>query len=155
MPQYISSGGNLDGVFPEDDYNFVVDDAREKESRNGNPMIELVHIISHNGVTIRVIDYLVFKEKAFWKIDHFREATGEKLVPGQKVNLEAEDCINRKGRCHLIIDSFEGKSRNKVDDYLPPAIFSNPTNPGTDTKGAGGAKRISLNELGEPEDIPF
>jgi hypothetical protein len=138
MPEYISgpdTSGRED-VIPEDDYRFTVDDAVEKESRNtGNPMIELELLISHNGKQIRVYDHLVFTRKAFWKIDQFRVAIGEKLVEGQKVNFEAENCIGREGRCHLIIDTFEGKTRNKVDSYLPPAV--------------------SLNESGEPDDLPF
>jgi hypothetical protein len=134
MPIYISS--SREGVAPEGDYSFVVNDANEKESRAGTPMIELQLLINYNGKQLRVYDHLPFTEKAFWKIDQFRESTGEQLVNNQKVNIEAEDCVGRKGRCHLIVDSFEGKNRNKVDGYLPPAV---PT--GT--------------ELGEPEDIPF
>ena len=159
MPEYVSgrdTSGRED-VAPEGDYRLRVEDAVEKESRNtGNPMIELELSISYNGKQIRVYDYLVFTPKAFWKIDHFRIATGEKLVEGQKVNFEAEDCIGREGRCHMIVDTFEGKTRNKVEDYLPPTtISSDPTKPGTGTKGTEAVKGINLNEFGEPDDIPF
>jgi hypothetical protein len=73
-----------------------------------------------------VFDHLVFTEKSSWKIDDFRAATGEKLVEGQRVIIEAEDCVDRKGRCHLIIDSYDGRTRNKVDAYLPPALTAAP-----------------------------
>jgi hypothetical protein len=107
-------------VLPEGDYDLVVDDAGEKESIKGNPMIELQLAIEHNGIRVRVIDHLVFTRNAFWKIDAFRVCTSEKLVKGQRVNFEAEDCIGRKGRCHLCVDTYEGKTRNKVSAYLPP-----------------------------------
>ena len=107
-------------VLPEGDYDFVVDDAGEKESTNGNPMIELQLTIEHDGHRVRVFDHLVFTRKAFWKIDAFRVCTGEKFVEGQKVSFEAEDCIDRKGRCLLCVDTYEGKTRNKVSAYLPP-----------------------------------
>src|SRR6516165_5382465 len=117
MPEYETG---VQEIVPENDYDFVVDDAVEKESSKGNPMIELQLDIEHNGHHVRVFDHLVFTRNAFWKIDAFRVAIGETLVEGQKVNIEAEDCIDRKGRCHLYIDTYEGKSRNKVDAYLPP-----------------------------------
>ena len=138
MPEYITGAPEVQ-VPPEGDYDFGVDDAGEKESQKGNAMIELQLAITYNGTTVRVVDYLVFTQKAFWKIDHFRASTGEKLVEGEKVNLEAEDCIDRRGRCRLIVETYEGKSRNKVDDYLPPA------SPPESTK----------NEFGEPDNIPF
>ena len=117
MPEYLTG---VQEVVPENDYDFVVDDAVEKESSKGNPMIELQLDIEHNGHHIRVFDHLVFTRNAFWKIDDFRFCTGEKLVEGQRVNFEAEDCIGRKGRCHLCVDTYEGKTRNKVSAYLPP-----------------------------------
>ena len=117
MPTYTTGAQQ---VLPEGDYDFVVDDAGEKESTRGNSMIELQLAIEHNGSRVRVFDHLVFTRNAFWKIDAFRVCTGEKLVEGQKVNFEAEDCIDRKGRCHLCIDTYEGKTRNKVSAYLPP-----------------------------------
>ena len=117
MPEYETG---VQEVLPEGDYDFVVDDAGEKESTRGNAMIELQLAIEHDGSRVRVFDHLVFTRNAFWKIDAFRICTGEKLVEGQKVNFEAEDCIDRKGRCHLCIDTYEGKTRNKVNAYLPP-----------------------------------
>src|SRR6516225_7375754 len=118
MPEYTTG---VPEVAPEDDYVFVVDDASGKESSKGNPMIELQILINYNGSTIRIYDNLVFTKSVFWKIDAFRVATGDKLMEGQKVNFEAEDCIGRKGRCHVYVDSYEGRTRNKVAAYLPPA----------------------------------
>ena len=149
MPEYLTG---VQEVVPENDYDFVVDDAVEKESSKGNPMIELQLDIEHNGHHIRVFDHLVFTRNAFWKIDAFRAATGETLVEGQKVNLEAEDCIDRKGRCHLCVDSYEGRARNKVDTYLPPLAAASATRSLT-AAGAPGA--VIRNEDGEPADIPF
>jgi hypothetical protein len=136
MPLYTTGGGQE--ILPEGDYAFVVDDAGEKESAKGNPMIELQIVVTHNGTSARIFDNLVFTKTAFWKIDQFRLCTGDTLVEGQEVSLEAEDCIDRKGRCHLIVDVYEARSRNKVDSYLPPA---------------GGA--VGSNSGEEPDNIPF
>jgi len=151
MPEYTTG---VQQVAPEGDYDFVVDDAGEKESSKGNPMIELQLLVDYNGSQIRVLDQLVFVERAFWKIDAFRVATGEKLVEGQKVSFEAEDCIDRRGRCHLFVDTYENRTRNKVDGYLPPGEGPKnvPAKPGPQPPpivgGGGGAAE-------EPDDINF
>jgi hypothetical protein len=92
-----------------------------------------------------VFDNLVFTKAAFWKIDQFRHSTGDKLVDGEQVTFEAEDCIDRKGRCRLIVDVYEGRSRNKVDEYLPPQE-SQPEISGVAVSNTSGE---------EPDNIPF
>jgi len=145
MPEYTTG---VQQVVPEGDYEFVVDDAGEKESIKGNPMIELQLLIEHDGAKVRVFDNLVFVESAFWKIDAFRVATGEKLVEGQKVNFEAEDCIDRRGRCHLYVDTYEGRTRNKVDSYLQPEET-------TIVPAKMGPKPGSRSSSEDPDDINF
>lgn len=141
MPEYTTG---VQQVLPDGDYDFVVDDAGEKESSKGNPMIELQLLVEHDGAKVRIFDNLVFVEAAFWKIDAFRVSTGEKLVEGQKVTFEAEDCLDRRGRCHLYLDTYEGRTRNKVDTYLPPEE-------GTANVPAKTGKSAS----GDPDDINF
>ncbi len=88
-------------------------------------MIELELIIA-NGPDVEpiiVTDYLVFAESSFWKIDAFRQATGEILASGEKVSFEAEDCIDRTGWCTLEIDVYQGRQKNKVLGYLDPALM--------------------------------
>jgi len=103
-------------------------------------MIELLLNVHDNGSQkAEVIDHLVFVPSSYWKIDAFRICTGEKLVEGQKVSFEADDCIGRKGRAHIIVDTFEGRTKNKIGEYLPPLVG----------KGGGAV------ESAEPPDIPF
>jgi hypothetical protein len=118
MPEY--TAGAADEVLSEGEYDFEVVDACEKESKTKNDMIELRLSASHGTRKVTVIDHLVFVPTSYWKIDAFRECTGEKLIPGAKVLFEADDCIDRKGRVHLIIDSYNGRSQNKVGEYLKP-----------------------------------
>src|SRR5262249_49743145 len=139
-------------VVPEGDYDFVVDDAGETESSKGNPMIELQLLVEHDGGKVRVFDQLVFVEKAFWKIDAFRVSIGERLVEGQKVCFEADDCIDRRGRCHLYVDTFEGRTRNKVDAYLPPA---EPTKDVPAAVKPNPAPAAPGSPTEEPDDINF
>jgi hypothetical protein len=122
MPTYTTNSAT-DGlpILPDGDYDFSVSEAREKVSSSGNPMIELTLRIKSKGAPpVRVFDNLVFTPNAFWRIDAFRIATGETVPAGQKVNFEAEDCLDRSGRCILYSDSYNGKVRNKVAEYLAP-----------------------------------
>jgi len=119
MPSYDSK---KETVLPEGDYEFVVDDAGEKTSNKGNEQIELQLLVSDGNTKVRVFDNLVFIPSCYWKIDLFRECTGEKLIEAQGVSFEADDCIGRKGRLHLVIDTYNGRTRNKVGEYLPPRI---------------------------------
>jgi Protein of unknown function (DUF669) len=102
MPTYITGH---DEILAEGSYAFTVIDAIEKQSQNGNPMIELQMVVGgtdggKNG-GVRIFDHLVFTAKSYWKLDSFRIATGEKLTPGQTVSFEAEDCIDRSGKVWL------------------------------------------------------
>lgn len=144
MPEYQQNSSNSD-TLPDGEYEFTVKKASLGTSKNGNEKIELVLEIK-GGAT--VYDNLVFTEKAFWKIDQFRIATGEKLDSSAKVNFEAEHCEGRTGQCHLITETFEGRSRNRVEAYLFPSA----------TKGTGAAKAAGrpVPTAGiEPDDIPF
>jgi hypothetical protein len=121
MPTYTQG---LDTTLPEGTYDFVVADANDKRSSSGNDMIELQLIIKgDNGQEVRIYDNLVFTERAFWKIDAFRVCTGDVLVRGQSVEFDATDCLDRGGKCYVIVDTYEGRSRNKVGEYLDPAML--------------------------------
>lgn len=119
MPTYEQGASRR--VFKEGVYWFKVNDAYLETSNAGNPMIVLDLIVSgRNGEEpIEVNDHLVFTHDAAWKIDNFRMATGEKnLQAGEKVSFEAEDCFDRCGYVSLIIDTYQGRQKNKVADYV-------------------------------------
>jgi hypothetical protein len=123
MPRYTQG---LGGALPEGIYDFMVVDATNKQSQNGNEMIELQLVVKgSDGQEHRVYDRLVFTPGSTWKIDHFRTASGETLVKGQSVEFNDTDCLDRSGKCALIIDTYEGRERNKVDDYVAPVATNN------------------------------
>jgi hypothetical protein len=109
-------------VFPDGIYEFGVVDADEKTAeRSNNVFIELqldCWDAKDPTTRIRVVDRLVFTPNAYRWIDDFRKATGEKIETGQKVSFEAEDCIDRTGRCQLKTTEYQGRRRNEVDYYI-------------------------------------
>jgi hypothetical protein len=128
MPEYTEGTESL--TFPDGNYTFVVADAGETKAKtSGATMIELQLDCFDNdpAQTVRVVDRLIFLPNTYWKIDSFRRATGETLTPGKLASLEAEDCVDRRGRCTLKNTTYEGRNRNEVAFYLedqaapPPA----------------------------------
>jgi len=154
MPTYQQNTGSGD-LLPEGAYGFRVKNAEEVTSKNGNEMIRLT--LEVNG-SFELIDHLVFTPNAFWKIDQFRIATGEKLgKPGSDASIEAYDCIARKGLVAVNIEIWEGRERNKVAEYLDSAttqVVATPRATATATVAPKTYKpRPDLRP--EPNDIPF
>ena len=145
MPTYTQG---LDMTLPEGIYDFVVADANDKRSQGGNEMIELQLIIKGpDGQESKVYDNLVFTPKAFWKIDTFRLCTGDKLVKGQSVEFDATDCLDRTGKCYVIVDKYEGRERNKVSEYLDPAVIKDSQSPQQAVKPAVSATSPADDEI--------
>ena len=119
MPTYKASApiARPDHV-PAGDYTVEVLNAEESVSKNGNDMIELKLRVHPEGSVL--FDSLVFTPKAFWKIDAFRAATGERVVPDEEVTLEPDNLIGRTGRARLIVEEYNERKRNKVVAWLAP-----------------------------------
>jgi len=134
MPTYKSSEPTSRPDFvPAGDYTVEILNAEESVSKQGNDLIELKLRINPSGAIC--FDNLVFTQNAFWKIDAFRAATGEKVVPDEEVNIECDDLIGRTGRARLVVEEYNGRKRNKVAAWLvsqPAAQGSENTKGGSD-----------------------
>lgn len=116
MPSYKASTPTErpDHVEPGD-YEVEIVDAVETTSKNGHEMIELKLKTSEGSY---LYDFLVFIPSAFWKIDAFRDATGEAVTPDEDVELTSDDLIGRIGSARLVIEEYNGRKRNKVAAWL-------------------------------------
>jgi hypothetical protein len=132
MPTYKSSEPTSRPDFVEaGDYTVEILGAEESISQKShNEMIELKLKVEPSGAIL--YDNLVFTANAFWKIDAFRAATGEKVTPDEDVEIIADDLIGRTGRARLIVEEYNGKKRNKVAAWLVPV----PSAPSDDKKGS-------------------
>lgn len=113
----------------EGNYLLAIIGAEEKTSGAGNEMIECkcevigsqaegVEIADGEGAI--VYDYLVFSEETAWKIDDFRRALGETIVVDEEVEIRPEDIEGKSFEAHLIIETYKGKKKNKIGDYIDP-----------------------------------
>lgn len=98
-------------------YDFTVINAVDSISKkSGNPMITLtVSIFDITGKEKTITDFIL---AAFMKkIRHFCETTGlmDKFNLG---SLSASDCINKTGKLNLIVEEYNGRLKNSVEDYI-------------------------------------
>ena len=119
MPVYKASAPSARlGYVPAGDYTVEVLEAEESVSKNGNDMIELKLRVQPEGPFF--FDALVFTPKAFWKVDAFRAATGETVVPEEDVVITPGRLVGRTGRARLGVEEYDQRKRNKVVAWLPP-----------------------------------
>lgn len=112
-------------------YPFEVMDAKEMNSRAGDPMIKLVlKVWDDAGREHTVFDYLLFVGNFKFKMRHFFEGTGaiDKFNSGRISDL---DCLNKSGKCEIISQKDKsGKypDSNWVKDYVKvPSEIVKPT----------------------------
>jgi hypothetical protein len=101
MPSYKQEEPKSNGAFFVEPgiYQIEVKNAIEKQSQNGNEMIKLICkvVLPSGGVGPEIHDHLVFTARASWKIDQFLASIGQAVVPGEEVNIEADDLIGVVG----------------------------------------------------------
>lgn len=128
MPTYTQGSGSVRPDFhPEGTYDFAVIGAADKVSASGNDMIELkLEIIGpdvEEGKGAIVYENLVFTDAAFFKIDQFRASVGDEIKEGEDVTIEAADLVGKSGQCSLVVETYKGRTRNKVAKFIAAELF--------------------------------
>ena len=100
------------------DYDFVVNDAVEKNSKSGNPMIELKLMVGTHPNEKGVFDYLVFDGKSEWKLDTFLYSIQRHPGVGVEMEIDPLNFVGEKGRAKIKMDIYNGNKSNKVQGYL-------------------------------------
>jgi hypothetical protein len=104
------------------EHQFEVTNAEEKVSNtSGNDMFEITEKIK-DGPT--VYDYLVPNSDGRWKLDNFLASIGMGCKPGVPVDLNPGDWVGRCGTCVLYTETYQGRKKNKVADYV--VVISGP-----------------------------
>ena len=120
MPSYRSAEPTFRPDFvPAGEYSVEVINAEETVSQKGHDMIELKLRVEPDGPVF--FDHLVFTESSFWKIDSFRAAIDETVLPNEEIEIIADDLIGRQGRARLVVEEYNGRKRNKVAAWVVPA----------------------------------
>jgi hypothetical protein len=102
------------------DYHLRVVAAREDTSKAGNDMIEVklkvIHEDGSDGPDL--LDYLVFNQASFWKVDQFLKSCERHPGEGEHVELDPDEMIGWECEATLKVETYEGKKSNKVSAYL-------------------------------------
>lgn len=133
MPTF-TTGKPIEGgpsfVDPPGEYQIKVIDAREAMSKAGNEMIEITFRILHDDGTEggKMYENLVFMEKTKWRVDQFVAACGKHPGEGKDFDLYPALMFGWTCRARIKIESYNGKDRNKVDEYLidPETVGATP-----------------------------
>jgi len=140
-------------VLPEGEYPFVILEINQMEtSKSGNPMIPLKLEFTGPGGSTTVYEYLVFADKAAFKIKQFLKSIAVPI--GQRVDFEDPQFLKwvkaQKGRAKLGVEPVQGKTydRNKVEAFVYDKAA-------TAAGGPPAAKAKVVPEDEVDDDIPF
>ncbi len=103
------------------EYTVRVADAKQTVSKKGNDMIELKIKVIHPDRTEGpgLFDYLVFSEKALWKVDQFLAAVGMHPGEGEAFDVEPDDLIGKECTAELEQETNDkGNTSMKVARYF-------------------------------------
>ena len=113
-------------LVPDGIYCVEVLDAKEKTSKQGNPMIEFkLQVVPEGGGSgPKFFDWLVQSESSAWKIDQFLAAAGKHPGEGVEIEIDPDDYIGM-----LITARLRQRKRDKgatmeVDAYIVPGAAS-------------------------------
>jgi hypothetical protein len=156
MPTYTQgepkSGGAL--FVPPGFYDVEVIKATEKQSKAGNEMIVLDCQIKLPGGRPGpdVSEFLVFTDKASWKVDQVRAACGMAVVAGEKVDVEPKHFDGAEATVEVGTkpgDKNPDQTFNTIERWLLPDEAKSVT------LGAFGAAPAAKGSKNEDDDIPF
>ena len=104
---------------PPGDYTLNVMDATEETSKSGNDQIKLkLRVVNEDGTLgVSLYEYLVFSEKALFRIDQFLAACGKHPGPGHDFALDCEEMIGWEFEATLKVEEHNGNKGNKVAAY--------------------------------------
>jgi len=105
---------------PAGEYKLRVIEATQDTSKTGNDMIKLkLRVVKKDGTDgPALFDYLVFTEKAFYKVDQFLKACDKHPGEGEQSELDADEMIGWECEASLKIETYNGKESNKIEAYL-------------------------------------
>ena len=110
----------MGSLFAEGEYEFIVVDAEERLSGNGNLMIEVeLEVSDDNGNTRMVKDYLSAKRQKKLKSAAVACGIGDKFETG---SLTDADFVDRRGRLRLTIESDNNGEYPTRTSWMAPAF---------------------------------
>jgi hypothetical protein len=98
-------------------YQAKVVEAEQRRSASGKEMIVVKVQIDVEGKSYHVRDHLMLAGAASWKFESFICAIGEELT--DEFQFDPADYVGRAVRVVVEIGDFNGRTENKIKNWLP------------------------------------
>ena len=104
---------------------------QERKSRDGNDYLMCIHQILDGSFTnaegesvdaagMEIIDNMSLQDNAEWKIAQFYEAVLGEPYPADGEQWDFNSLQGPEFNATVVADSYEGKTRASIDEYLKP-----------------------------------
>lgn len=113
---------------PPGDYLLTIVEAKEGYSSKGSPMLSLRCEVESEPVS--VFEYLV--ASVAWKIDQFVVALGGSIEEGKEIDLDPASLEGKQAWATLKLDTYEGRTSNKVAAWIVKDTPKDPQPEGND-----------------------
>lgn len=116
-------GGNFP-LIPEGEYRVVVKKVEETEAKtSGNPMVKVRWMILDEGNFLGklIFDQIVFCESMAGRNKHVLKVLGqpyEEQKGEEELEIDPDEWVGKPARVVVIHETYEGKERAKVSQYL-------------------------------------
>lgn len=97
--------------------NYEIVEAKERQSKSGNDMIELgIKIMDDDGRNLTIKDFLVGTTSSLWKIHQFCQSNNLDFNGGV---LNPNDIVGQTGQCETTQETIEdGRQMLKIKKYI-------------------------------------
>jgi len=139
-----SNAPNQFTVYEPGRYDFRIEDVEQNTSKNGNPQLVMKSVIvggPSDGK--KFTSWWSLVEKAQWRLNQLIEATGcPHQVVGEDgegnplVEFEESDLIGLTFSADVVIDNYQNKKNNKLENLYPTEDDSEPEAPVEEKKAA-------------------
>lgn len=118
----VTNSGTFESL-PEGNYHIIITDADIKESKAGNPTINMKLRVMDGNFKNRIVwDTLTFSEKAMFRVKNVLDCVNSPLVTADNVEIEdiAKDLVGREAIVFLEPSvTLKGDPSNKVKGFRP------------------------------------
>ena len=126
----ISAEAKEQNLPPVGAYGFtVIEFERTFSKSSGKPMAAITLELDEEGQFWKVNDYLVLSANMEWKLISFFESVGLKKKGEALAQMPWDKVLGSSGRVFIKHETYEGKTRCKVDRYVISEAAKAPTAP--------------------------
>ena len=100
-------------------YDARIDEITQKQSKSGNPMLEVVvEITGPKFVGSKVWDYIVLNENSLWKLDQFLQAFGIASTKKRKGTVDTDELLGETVKVRIKGETYNDEYSARLGAYM-------------------------------------